>query len=383
MKTKQHGRGFLPTRRQLFQGVAGVLATSSLASAGLWRRRRAIRLGTVLGAGRVEIGLEERNVFCIFDLDDPEAGQRVIPLDFFGHGVATDPLDANRVILFEKKGKGACELDLASGSVTRPIATHADRDFYGHGAFSPDGSLLYATESVISDQYSGAIVVRDGRTLQELGVFPSFGARPHDCVLRDDGKTLVVTNGGGRRPTDGEPCVTYVDVPSQRLIEKVLIPSPEFNAGHLALTSRGDLAVVSASAGGVGRDGLGAASFRPAGEPGRALEIMEEPVEITGRMRGEALSVAIHEPTGVVGITSPFSSLVTFWDLKRSRFLKSLDLAHPRGVGMSLDKSRFVVSYGRSSSLVEVSAETLEPIGGSRQSGLNMVSSHIVIHRLV
>lgn len=378
-RERRIGRGL--TRRELLVRAMGLAAVGSLSSARLaFPASRAVRLGTVLGAGRVTIGLDERDVFCIVDLDDPEAGQRVVPLDFYGHGMAADPLEPRRVILFEKNGEGACELDLEARRVVRPLATHDERLFYGHGAFSPDGRLLYATESLLSDAFRGVIVVRDGRTLEELGTFPSYGMRPHDCVLRDEGRTLVVTNGGGRGTTDEEaPCVTYVDVPSQRLLERVAIPSPELNAGHLALSERGDLVVVSAAAGGVGRDGLGAASIRPAGG---ALAILEEPVAVTGRMRGEALSVAIHEPSGVVGVTSPFGSLVTFWDLRRSRLVRTLELAEPRGIALSLDGSRFLVSYGRSASLLGVATDTLEPIAGSRRSDLNLFSSHIMVHRL-
>ena len=49
---------------------------------------------------------------------------------------------------------------------------------------------------------------------------------------------------------------------------------------------------------------------------------------------------------------------------------------------MSLDGSRFVISYGRSTSLLGVDAETLEPLRGSRRSSLDMHSSHIVVHEL-
>lgn len=344
------------------------------------RRRHPGHLGTVLGAGLVEFDGTERNVFCAFDLDDPEAHQRLVTLDFYGHGMALDPRNASRLALFQKAGKGACEIDLAAQRVVRPIETAAERQFYGHGAFSPDGALLYATETVTADNYRGVIVLRDGQTLAEVGEFPSFGAAPHDCVLRDGGATLVVTNGGGRRPGPGaDPCVTYVDVPTQKLLERVEIGHPDVGAGHLALTSRGDLAVVSAARWGGTSDGLGAVGLRP--RAGR-FRLMADPAETTGRMRGEALSLAIHEPSRIVGVTSPFGGLVTFWSLESASFVKALELSYPHGIATTLDGSRFVISYGRSMSLLEVSTDTLEPLSGSRRSGLNLFSSHIVIHGL-
>ena len=358
----------------------GAARASARPGAGAGARGTQAAGGTVLGAGLVELAGTERDVFCAVDLDDPEAHERLIPLAFYGHGMAVDPLDPARVALFQKAGPGACILDLAAGAVVQPIPTRDDREFYGHGAFSPDGALLYATESLLAEDYRGVIVVRDGRTLAELGELPSFGAAPHDCVLRDGGRTLVVTNGGGRRGGDeASPCVTYVDVPSERLLERVPIPSPDLGAGHLALSTRGDLAVVSAARWGGTHDGVGGVGLRPAGG---TLRVVDEPAGITGRMRGEALSVAIHEPTGIVGVTSPFGARVTFWDLASGAFVRALELAWPRGIALSLDGTRFVISYGRSMSLLEVSTATLEPVLGSRRSGLHLFSSHILVHRL-
>ncbi len=364
-------------RRELVLGVSGCAALSLTGSG---RGLRNTPLGTVLGAGLVEMGGAERNVFSTLDLDDASAHPRITVLDFYGHGVALDPLDAKRIAVFEKKGDGACLIDLGTREVIAPIETHPDREFYGHGAFSSEGDVLFTTESIVSKRYKGVIVVRDARTMQELGEFPSYGASPHDIVLRDGGKTLVVTNGGGRRAGgDQEPCVSYVDVPSQKLIERVEVAHPDVGSGHLALTSRGDLALVAAARGAKIGDGLGAVSFRPFGG---ALRSMAEPASVTGRMRGEALSVAIHEPSGTVGVTSPFGGLVTFWNLERGELLHVQDLAFPRGIALSLDGSRFVVSYGRACNLIEIATDTLRPISGSRRTGLYFFGSHLVTHAL-
>ena len=47
------------------------------------------------------------------------------------------------------------------------------------------------------------------------------------------------------------PAVCYIDLQSERLLERVELASPRFNTGHLTVTTAGDLAVVSAP-----RDGL-------------------------------------------------------------------------------------------------------------------------------
>lgn len=364
-----------PTRRDVLRRAAAGAALAALAPGAA--ARPAPRLGTLIGPGSREDPGGTRNVLSLLDLDRTDEPPARVELDFFGHGVAFDPLDPDRIALFEKRGRGACEIDLARRAVTRPIESSAGREFYGHGVFSSDGALLYATETVVDDDYRGVIVVRDGRTLEELGELPSHGESPHDCVLRDGGATLAITHGGSRRPDGGSPPgVTWVDLRTQELLERVEIPDPDVGAGHLALGARGDLVVVSAGREWMPLEALGAVSLRPAGGD---LVVLEEPPEITARLRGEALSVALHEPSGIAAVTHPRGCLVTFWDVPAARFVRALDLAFPRGVALTLDASRFVLSYGHGTSLLEVSTETLEPVPGSRRTGLDLRGSHVVV----
>src|SRR5438552_1061500 len=67
-----------------------------------------------------------------------------------------------------------------------------------HGAFSADGSLLYATEN---DNLtgSGLIGIYDATAgYRRLGEMSSRGIGPHDLALMPDGMTLAVANGGLR-----------------------------------------------------------------------------------------------------------------------------------------------------------------------------------------
>jgi uncharacterized protein len=319
----------------------------------------------ILGGGSfvdLKDGKTQRFVFARVDLREGRVG--LTATGFLPHAIAVDPLDASRVVAFEKIGPGCCELDLASGRVTCGIAPTEDRWFYGHGAFSPDGALLYSTETVNSRE-SGRIGVRDGRTLAYLGEFPTFGENPHDCHLVEDGRTLLVTNGGGRRGTPMRPCVTYVDVASRRLIEKVELSEDRINTGHLALAADGALVVVSAPRKGMSDMDLGGVSLRRGPGP---LRVADEPADVVRRMFGEALSVEIHEPSGIAAATHPFGDMVTFWNLRDLRFVKRLDLARARGLALTRDGSRFVLAYGQGAELALLDPATLEraPGGVSR-----------------
>jgi hypothetical protein len=301
--------------------------------------------GTIVGGGGYRSKGVQHYVFARVDLDARTPIALPSPIDFLVHGISVDPRHSTHAVCFEKQGPGACLIDLASGAVIRAITTSPTRQFYGHGAWSRDGSLLYATESHLDKGLTGALVVRDGSTLAELGTLPTHGVAPHDCQLVDDGRVMAIAHGGGLREARGAPpCVTWVDLASERLLERVLLDSPRFNAGHLRITSSGDLALVSAPRAGlpeIDRQ-LGALSLRPRG---RRLKTLAEPTAVTRRMIGETLSVVVHEATRLVVATHPLGDCVSLWRLDDGAHLGVLELINPRGVALTLDESAFVVSH--------------------------------------
>ena len=347
--------------------------------------------GVVLGGGGFMADGAPRFALSLTDLDavdalngsdDPIAQAKLITLPFLAHGIVVDPNDPARAAVFEKKGPGACLVDLRERVVLGPIETSPSRRFYGHGAFSADGSLLYSTESLIEEDFAGVLVVRDARTLAELGTVPTYGAAPHDCQLVDGGRTMVVANGGGQISGGAVPCVSYIDVASERLLDRVELESPRFNAGHLALTPTGDLAVVSAP-----RDGLpapnqqlGAVTLRPSGQPPRTLT---EPAAVVGRMLGETLSVVVNEADRVVLATHPLGNCVSVWGLDDGACLGTIELSGPRGITLTLDREWYVVSHveGRSVRLTALSAATREPVGVHVDPSFTS-GSHIFTHAL-
>jgi hypothetical protein len=341
------------------------------------------RLGLVIGAGQhmAMANGDRRYDLCVLDLDAPGTSLTLIPMGFFGHGFAPHPRHPERLAVFEKRGRGACEIDLKSGAVTRPIETAASREFYGHGAYSPDGTLLYATETVVEGDYEGVIVVRDAESHEILGELPSFGSSPHDCQLVDGGRVMVVANGGG--PRNGvPPSVTYVDVREERLLERLELENPDINAGHLDSTPEGGLAVVSAQREGLPDRDPGGISLRLADGSFRTLT---EPRKLVERLFGETLSVCIHEPTGIVGATTPAGNLLTFWELATGALRRYYILQNPRGIELSQDGEHFLVSFGFGNppeALCVLSARTLEKVDGYDLAPTGITGSHLMSYNL-
>jgi len=315
--------------------------------------------------------ITQRFVFSQVDFGGGEIG--LTPTTFLPHGIAIDPHNSNRVVTFQKIGVGCCEIDLAARRVTRTIVPTEGRWFYGHGAFSADGKLLYSTETVNSEE-RGVIGVRDAATFEYLGEFPTFGENPHDCHLIEDGKVLLVTNGGGALGSSLRPCVTWVEVDSRKLLDKRELESERFNTGHLCLASDGGLAVVSAPRKGLTDKDVGAVSL---GRSHDQLQTMQEPRPVTSRMFGEALSVAIHEPTQTAAVTHPFGDMITFWSMRTFAFLKKIELPRARGVTLTQDGSNFIVSYGPTTDVVEISPNTLTPVRESVLTQSYLSGSHV------
>ena len=262
-----------------------------------YARRAGTRLGVVVGGTRFGDTEGQMHHFLdLLDLDADEPELERIPVGFLPHGFALHPKRPRQAVLFEKRGPGACAVDLVERRVLASIDPMPGHAFYGHGAYVGSGEVVLGVETNLASR-EGVVSVRDGRTFAVLDRFPTFGARPHDCVLVDGGRTLAITNGGGRIDDDSRmPCVSFVDVTSRKLLERHPVDNPRINTGHIAFDGMRRFAVVSAP-----RDGLDELA-EPGGlslfKPGAPLSQVREPSSVVSRMLGESLSVCIHDATG-------------------------------------------------------------------------------------
>lgn len=301
-----------------------------------------------------------------FTLDQPDQEQfalaianiekrshQLIPLDFFPHGVCTHPPRQNLLVCCEKKGPNGAIVDIEQLAMVKKLPLPENRSFYGHCAFSADGSQLFTTE-VLNDTKEGLITIRDGESGEITGEFPSFGQAPHECQLLDDGQTLVVSNGGGNR-NGAMPNIAYIDMNTQKLIKQEKPSSFSINTGHFAVAPDGALVVVSAPREGRANDDLGGVSIQPSGKP---LRTVSSPKKTVNNMIGEALSVATFDEQTIV--THPDGDMITVWSMKNRALLKRFDLPKPRGVALTRDKQHVVVAYGEDTSLMLLNKDTLE-----------------------
>ncbi|MBC8130465.1 MAG: DUF1513 domain-containing protein [Rhizobiaceae bacterium] len=181
---------------------------------------------------------EEGRILSLVDLPDR------------GHDITFDPITRRAVAFARRPRTFAVVFDPASGRTLHTITSQDGRHFFGHGFFSPDGRLLYATENEI-ETAEGLVGIYDvGAGFRRVGEFPTHGMDPHEALLMPDGETIVVANGGiethpdfGRQklnlPTM-EPSLAFIERRTGRLIEKQTLGHElhQLSIRHLAVDAR-------------------------------------------------------------------------------------------------------------------------------------------------
>jgi hypothetical protein len=336
------------------------------------------RLGVLIGTTRLRDPTTGEEIYTLdlLDLDSGEAEPARIPLDFFGHGLAFHPKTRQRAALIEKRGRQGCVVDLAERRVVEQFAPMPEHAFYGHAAYSAAGDTLFVVETGLSTK-NGVVSIRDSATAATLDVLPTYGMSPHDCRLADDGRTLIITNGGGPRNSAVAPSVTCVDVQTRALVEKLEVHDPVRNAGHVAIGEAREIVLLSAPREGMpASTSLGCISLSRRGEEWTHIS---PPETVASRLAGEALSVAVHEPSRTALATHPDGDLITFWNLDGRTFAGSLDLPCPRGVAITLDQRFYAVSYGIDARLILIDTRALRPLGSCQLARGALAGAHLYV----
>jgi uncharacterized protein len=254
-----------------------------------------------------------------------------IALSDRGHDV-TQCLQTGISVAFARRpGTFALVFDPKNGSAITTITSVAGRHFFGHGCFSPDGRLLYATENDY-DNFAGMIGVYDvGAGFRRIGEFPSFGIDPHDMALMENGRVLVVANGGIKtHPDHGrdklnldhmEPSMVFIDVAHSALMEKHALPDPmrQISTRHLDLANDGSVWF------GCQFEGPKNASVPLVGRLARGEEIDFLTIDAPAlqSLSQYVGSVAANSKAGTIAVSSPKGGVVLTFDTVTKALVKT------------------------------------------------------------
>ncbi len=278
---------------------------------------------------------DEVGSFFISSLDEFGNEKNKFKLPEMPHGFAIDPYNKNRLVTFPGlTGVKSIIVDLGSGKEIAQINIRSGRSFNGHGAFSIDGKLLFATENVNATS-EGIIGVYDAQTYEFIKEIPAYGLGPHGMRVMPDGKTIVVASGGLRtRPKTGKyyfdmnkmvSSVNFIDIETGKLIAKRTIPVHRLSIRNVYPDQNNNLIVTCQYYG--KRDVPGVVGIiHEMGE----IEMLDIDEDNLWLMNGYTGGSVIVGNTAV--ISCPRGNQLTFWDIKNKRFIKAVEIVDVSGV---------------------------------------------------
>lgn len=276
-----------------------------------------------------------------------------LPLPERGHSMAFHPSRSEMVVFARRPGRFAVVIDDHAGIALHRIDAAAGRHFYGHGTYSHDGHILFATENDY-DSGQGVIGLYDTNdAYRRVGEYASHGIGPHELILMPDGETLAIANGGIRtHPDHGRaklnldtmaPALTFADVRSGKLLGQTFLPRAkhQLSIRHLATLGDGRIAVAMQYEG-PKTDHIPLVAIYD----GSMLRPLEAPATVQHRMRHYAGSIAVDSSGELMAISASRGNLVTFWDGQEGHYLTSTVVTDGSGVAPTDRPGEFVLTGG-------------------------------------
>lgn len=325
----------------------GLMSASAILPAAGIRAAAAPRLYLNAYGGRTDFGV------AAFD-----AAGRVrysLSLPGRGHGFAHS---RDTVVAFSRRpGDHALVFAAGSGAILCRIDASEDRSFCGHGTFSRDGRVLFASEAIGSTG-DGVLGLYDAtHGYRRIGEYATHGLDPHEVRLLPDGRTLAVANGGilmlAGMPRlklnipDMDPSLVYIDARDGRLVRQVRPDRDlrQLSIRHLAVDRRGRVAIAMQYEGPETDDvPLVAWHGGPADRAG--LRFLPMPAEEQSGLRQYCGSAAMDDAGRWLAVTSPRGNRMLVWDMELDRYVASAQLTDVCGVAAGATETGFLISSG-------------------------------------
>lgn len=265
----------------------------------------------------VTAALRPDGAYTLCGLDTAGQISFEVALPARGHAAAAHPVRPEAVAFARRPGTFAVVIACSTGAQVARITAPEGRHFYGHGAFSADGSLLYTTENDY-DAARGIIGIWDTRHgYTRVGEIGSGGIGPHDILRLPGADTLVVANGGiETHPDSGRaklnlptmrPNLTYV-APDGTVQDQVELDAAHHmnSVRHLDVAPDGTVAFAMQWQG----DPHDAPALLGLHRHGGAVTLLQAGARAHGHLQGYAGSVAFSGDSRLVAITSPRGGVV-------------------------------------------------------------------------
>jgi hypothetical protein len=256
------------------------------------------------------------------------------------------------VVFARRPGTFAVVFDPAGREAPITLASVEGRHFFGHGTFSADGKLLYATENDFA-KGRGVIGIYDvGGGYGRIGEFQTYGVGPHEMILMPDGRTFAIANGGiETHPDYGraelnldtmDPCLSFVDAHDGSLVGQLRLASDlrKLSIRHMVVDAenriwfgcqfRGDDTERPQLIGYATLDG--------------EIRLIELPPDALGSLANYVGGLAISNDRRTIAASSPVGGSILVLDAASGEPLSRAMLPHTCGVAQ--DDDGFVATNG-------------------------------------
>ncbi|SOC44360.1 hypothetical protein SAMN05892877_112172 [Rhizobium subbaraonis] len=322
--------------RRSFMKMAGAAWTATLAPSALYALERS---DAVFASGF----MARDGGFGVATLSEDGTIIDTVSLPARSHGMAYSAESGHTAAFARRPGTFALIFDTRRQA--EPVTIHAGegRHFFGHGSFSPDGRLLYASENDF-DGSRGVIGLYDATDrYRRVGEFDTHGIGTHDMTVSDDGRMLVVANGGiETHPDFGrtklnldhmEPSLALIDAATGMLIERHAMPPAlrQLSTRHVDIDGRGRVWFACQYEG--PRNDLPPLAGHFA--KGEDITFLELPAETTHGLANYVGAIAVNRSQGLVGLTSPKGGTAVTIDAATGRVIREDRIADAAGIAAS------------------------------------------------
>ena len=331
-------------RREVLVGAGGTLVALTVPRWALGHTEGRARF---LGSARAP---DENFIAALLDKDGGVLASAELPAR--GHGFALRPNQPEFVVFARRPGTYAMVLGGWDLNIGRTIHSNKQRHFYGHGCFSEDGALLFASENDY-DNAKGIIGVYDANdNYRRIGEFDSGGIGPHEIRLMRDGKHLAVANGGIRTHPDYgraklnlaemRPNFSILKIETGVLTNQIRFKevNRQLSIRHLDINHQNVVALAMQNEGGRTRNWPLAAFVSPDG----LLQFLRAPETIETAMRHYTGSIRFDGTGRYVAVTCPRGGLTVVWDVSTAEFVGSVAAPDSSSVSPADEPGSFLIA---------------------------------------
>lgn len=330
-------------RRDFLLGMASATALSSLSPGLLAQTREGYFISaanTAAGEHRVLIAdVQGRVVHSL------EVAERC-------HAGCVRPASDEVAFFSRRPGRQLNIIDAKQGRLIQVVPSEPGEHFYGHGVFSPDGQLLYATAHRYEESEGVLNVYAAAQGYRQIDQIRLGVMDPHEVRLHPNGRDLVIAAGGIQTHPDYgriklnldrmQPALLVVDRLTGKVTQWYQPSHHQLSMHHLDISPEG---IVVAGYQFEGPEWEQPNLIAWLDVERQRFDEIRLPDTDQQVLRNYIASVVMDTTAGVAAITAPRGNRVVLLDYRQRRYLHSIELEDVSGV-LPLPEGGFICTSG-------------------------------------